>query len=214
MGQDVTEQTFLRDVREHAMTVLRDDGIYRHLRYKRLDSGTYWFDIVTWPGQLSFSGDMGSFTFSRLRDMFEFFRTDARRPGEGLKINLGYWAEKIQSTEKNGGHEEFSEERFREVVNDYRLRWVRDGARSGMLTKEQRRELWEAVDEDVLRRACDGEYEAFSAAHEFEYKVGKRTYTLDDFWDHNFRDYTVRFVWCCYAIAWSIKLYDAAKVQP
>ena len=31
----VTEQSFLKDVREHRMTVLHDSGLYRHLRFQK-----------------------------------------------------------------------------------------------------------------------------------------------------------------------------------
>lgn len=45
-----TEQDFLKDVREHEMIVIRDDGVNRHIRFKRPQEGAYWFDIITWPG--------------------------------------------------------------------------------------------------------------------------------------------------------------------
>jgi hypothetical protein len=44
------------------------------------------FDVVTWPGHLSISGDMGCFVFTRVDDMFTFFRGHEDAP------NLGYSA--------------------------------------------------------------------------------------------------------------------------
>ena len=38
---------------------------------------------------------------------------------------------------------------------------------------------------------------------------GQRIFS--DCWEWRFTEYTHRFVWCCYAIAWAIKQYDAAK---
>ncbi len=51
MTTSVTEQSFLKDVREHRMTVLHDSGIYRHLRFQKPGTVIGQFDIVTWPGE-------------------------------------------------------------------------------------------------------------------------------------------------------------------
>jgi len=68
---------FLADVAGHKMTVLLDNGLHRHLRFRSSkDSWNMWFEIVTWPGCLMLHGDMGSWCFSRLDDMFAFFRSD------------------------------------------------------------------------------------------------------------------------------------------
>ena len=91
-----------------------------------------------------------------------------------------------------------------------RLDWIKDAAREQPLDKDQRRELWEAVEEEVLSRADDGEYEAISAAYAFSHKVGGRTYDFADFWERNLHEFSGRYVWCCYAIAWGIAKYDAA----
>ena len=114
---DMAER-FPKDVAEHHMTVLRDDGLYRHVRFLRVaanpetgkpeKSSFYWFDLITWPGCLAVNGDCGSFLFSRTDDMFEFFR--------GGRINPGYWAEKVRA---GGRVKEYSEDRFRELVADY-----------------------------------------------------------------------------------------------
>ena len=43
-------ERFQADVARHGMTVLRDDGLYRHLRFRRPDCSAYWFDLLTAPG--------------------------------------------------------------------------------------------------------------------------------------------------------------------
>ena len=65
-------ERFKKDTAEHQMTVLRDDGLYRHLRFRKPGTGIYGFDIVTWPGYLAISGDMGASMFTRLEDMIQF----------------------------------------------------------------------------------------------------------------------------------------------
>src|SRR5580692_6155935 len=97
-ASDVAE-CFQRDTANHEMTVLHDDGLYRHLRFmqvitdeltgKQSRSSFYWFDLVTWPGNLVINGDMETFAFARSDDMFGFFRGD--------RINPGYWAEKVRA---------------------------------------------------------------------------------------------------------------------
>ena len=67
-----TEETFLTDVSKHEITILKDDGIYRHLRFRTPTTNHQYFEIITWPGYLTFTGDMGCFVFARLKDMFEF----------------------------------------------------------------------------------------------------------------------------------------------
>jgi hypothetical protein len=197
MRKQPTEQSFLKDVSEHRMTILRDDGIYRHVRFQKPNTGVMSFDLLTWPGWLCYSGDMGTYVFRRLEDMFEFFRTDRRNDGRALYINLGYWAEKIEAEDRHGRITEYSADKFRAQVNE----WLNESEASD--------DLRQAVDEGVLLYADDGEQDALRAATDFEYG-GKNVF--QDFWEVGLREYTHHFVWCCYAIAWGINQYDADKM--
>ena len=202
-----TEEQFLKDIAQHSMNVLRDDGVHRHIRFKRPDTNSYWFDLITWNGSLCIDGDMGTHVFRRLDDMFEFFRVDQdwQRDGETLAINPSYWGEKLQAIATFGKFKEFSEERFKEVVKDYFDRWVEDQEPSD----DDKAELWEQLEDDVLSRADEGGHAAFEAAMSFsDDSLGFR---MEDFWDHRFEEYTFHFIWCCYAIAWGVKAYDEAK---
>lgn len=115
---DETAGRFAKDAEHHQMTVLHDDGLYRHLRFVRTApnaktgnverSSSYWFELVTWPGRLTVTGDCGTYTFARLDDMFEFFRGD--------RINPGYWAEKVQGETQL---KKYSEDLFRQRVTEY-----------------------------------------------------------------------------------------------
>lgn len=86
-GTKLTREQFLEDVKDHRLTIIKDDGLYRHLRFKQPGTSNMFFDIVTWPGYLAYTGDMGSFVFTRIEDMLGFFRS---KRGE-LGINTGYW---------------------------------------------------------------------------------------------------------------------------
>ena len=202
-----TEESFLNDVSKHEMKVLLDNGIYRHLRFKQPNSSNMWFDVVTWPGFLAFAGDMGSFVFSRLEDMFEFFRSRPRDEREKLFINLGYWGEKLEAVDSCGrdsGYLIFSEEKVRKHVEDRIKDWVEE-------YPEDETELREAVKEEIYRFRDDGEHELRSALAGFDCTIHGHHYEFQDTWEWDLTDYTFRFVWCCYSLAWSIQQYDKFK---
>lgn len=193
---DVEEikRKFLVDVADHQIYVLLDNGVYRHLRF-RADSSVYWFDLITWPGCLTINGDMGTYVFSRLEDMFQFFRTD-RDYGGSLYIRLSYWAEKVRADDVHSPVREYSPEVFRAAV----MNRIQDDEN---VTPEIR----EGIELEVLKKADDGQYAAMEAAVNFEHD----DFRLTDFWEVNITDYTWHFVWCCFAIAWGIEKYDAMK---
>jgi hypothetical protein len=179
--REPTEESFAKDVARHEMTVILDKAEHRHLRFSKPDSSDMHFYITTWPGYLSFSGDMGCYVFARLRDMFEFFRGD--------RINLGYWAEKIQAADRSGV-KEYEPDKLAAYVEEYTKDWpeeVREEARAAVLHD----------DEHDARKAL---YAFESDGHEFH-----------DSWEVDFTEYTGRFVWCCRAIVWAIQQYDDAR---
>lgn len=217
-----TEQQFLKDVESHVMEVIKDDGLYRHIRFREPGTMMQHFDLITWPGYLCYCGDMGTYVFTRLADMFQFFRTDrkyAQESGRTLGINRSYWSEKLQAVDgqrRNGSAMEFSEEKFRRVINEFRVHWVREAAREQALDKEQRRELWEAVDQEVLGELDNSGDFAKYAAYRFSWSPSSSRrdeyWSFQDLWEHSFEDYTHRFTWCCYALAWGVQKYDESKV--
>jgi hypothetical protein len=190
-----TEESFLKDVEHHKITVVRDEGNHRHVIFAK--PGTYCmrFELITWPGFLCYTGDMGTFVFRRLDDMFSFFRDERPETGH-LRINLGYWAEKVEAADRCDGTQCWSEDKFRAVIEHY---LENDG-------EPVSAELREAVEEEVLSNLGDGEHEAYRAASQFNHNG----FQFNDLWDHDFKEYTYRFVWCCYALAWGIKQYDLA----
>lgn len=227
---ECTEDRFLKDAAQHVMTVIRDDGLHRHLRFRKAPpaGSEYWFDLITWPGTLCIDGDMGTYVFRRLEDMFEFFRTDREyneKRGHKLGINLSYWSEKLQAPKPKQA-EEFSSESFRANVKEAFDNWVESNKPYADddcedCTKEQREafdaakaELWEGLWDDVLSCMGDGEVRAFDAANEFRWEKDSWHFNMDDCWEWNCKEYTFHFIWCCYAIAWGIKTYDESRAQP
>lgn len=189
----MTEESFLKDVGKHTMRVLHDDGVHRHLHFAIPGSGHMHFDIVTYPNHLVYSGDMGCYVFSRLTDMFEFFRGKEDGP---LRINEGYWGEKLDAVDRPDGYREYQPELLETHVNE----WLDE--------VEADEELREKVRDEILSYVQDGEYAARDALTNFEHD---RHRPFQDTWECNFSAYTFRFVWCCYALAWGIRQYDKAR---
>jgi hypothetical protein len=202
-------ERFASETTEHKMTIKHDDGLYRHLRFMKPDSSSYWFDLVTWPGKLAFVGDGTGYVFSRDEDMFAFFRI-----GSGYGINPTYWSEKLV-TDRDSVRT-YSETKFREHVIDA----VRDagGEYPG---------LWKAVKNDVFDEDfCDWQYEdnARQLVNDFSFTVKRparqdfvpepvkpKTFRFTDTWEWDLRDYDWWFLWACHGIAWGIQQYDGAK---
>lgn len=192
-----TEAKFLGAVAHHEMTILVDTAPVRVMTFKQPGTINYLFTLVTWPGHLCITGDMGTYVFRRLIDMFEFFRTDRREGKAGLYINLDYWAEKLEAVDKVNKFKEYSYEIFKQVVQE-RV----DEAET---TKQQR----DAVEELVATLSEEPVEVVYLAVQDFT------EFEFCDFQEHDLTEFTYQFVWCCYAIAWGIKRYDAFKAaQP
>lgn len=224
MTHACTEGRFLRDVANHQMTVIRDDGVSRHVRFKAPDSSNMYFDLVTWPGFLCYSGDMGTYVFQRTNDMFSFFRNGGRLD----RIDHHYWAEKIQASDREGVRK-FSHAKFQAMVRS----WVDEHAESYKPDDEDAEavarhsaayaELRAEVESEVVC-ADDNSTRCYDAATDFrhngdawqEFHGKDAEFEFSDVWDgfdYTTSEYTFRFGWCCYALAWGIEKYDAAK-QP
>lgn len=200
MSKD-TESRFLNDVADLQMAVLRDDGLFRHVQFKNPKSFQYRFDLITWPGRLCIDGDMGTYVFSRIADMFEFFRTKPD-DAKGIFINLGYWAEKVLAQDKNGGIMKYSADVAEARVIDH----LSDLEQCGRTISD---ELRSAIQDEVIAEFLNGEHEAHRALSEFEWE-GKQFF--HDTWEWNLREYDYSYTWCCYAISWGIRQYDELKL--
>ncbi len=191
-------ERFLKDIATHKITILRDDGMNRHIRFKKPDTTDMYFDLITWPGHLCYTGDMGTFVFSRIEDMFQFFR---KREGAELSVSLGYWSEKAIAHDRCG-IEKYSPEKFKNVVEEYFQDYYVD------MKEAEYSALHERLVDEVLTHADDNEYDATRAAIDFEHE-GEQVFS--DFWETNLKEFTPRFVWCCYALQWGISVYDKVK---
>jgi hypothetical protein len=227
---------FAGDTASHEMTVLHDDGLYRHLRFRRTDRNEYWFDLITWPGCLTIRGDYGdAFTFSRELDMVPFFRD---RRGE---INPHYWAQKLDGHRQSATT--YSEAVFRQIVCELFVDAVRGGYAPRGLGKAVRSEILDQdlFDEQEARKLLES-FE-YGAAYKATCSCGKSSvensetlaglwrsshidpghrahvsrverlpgFTFEDTWEFTFQDYERDFLWACHAIVWGIARYDKVR---
>lgn len=191
-----SKERFDNEVERHELSVLRDDDLYRHLRFRRPDTITYWFDILTWPGYLAVVGDCGDFVFARTRDMMDFFAADHGR------INPQYWSEKLRAPRPDAALT-FSHDKLVIALKE----WFKeqDYDMSGnLLGATGRQALWEAIDRQIINVSWS-EAEAVQHLRDFQHKG--HLYLIDSAWEWNLREYDWSFLWCCWAIVWGIRVY-------
>lgn len=187
---------FARDTARHQMTVLHDDGLYRHLRFSNpAPHGHTPFDLVTWPFNLVVkAGWVFHFDIDATEDMFALFRRTALA-GE---INPGYWSEKVRAGRDDV--EDFSPELFEQQVKQHVVEAIRNGDAPRGIGAEVTRDIFEWGD-------ISHEAGARQALEDFRYEG----WSFGETWEWNFRGFTPGFLHCCYAIRHGIDLWDASR---
>ena len=212
-----TSTRFLLDTAFHRLEIIRDDGLYRHLRMKQPGTYCYYFDIITWPGYLTVTGDMGTWTFSRIADMFDFFG-----PWEG-GINTGYWSEKLEAGAGCSAFEmlakEYDHEAFCQSLKESLSEYLEDSEGD-----QPEDEDWDDDDDapdsdkakvrEIYRELCNSgfsnDWEAYQAVYEADWL---ESWSAWDVWDGlMFKTYTSHFRWILFAITWAIAKYHNTKL--
>lgn len=168
----------------HVIEALKMDGLYRHWRCQEPDNFNRYFEIVTWPGSICFTGDMGEYLFQRCPDMVLFMRRSA--------LSYQYAAEKCVAND--GRLRKWEEGIFRETLAE-----VLDGAKQ---------ELGDSGDEEdfsafnSIREKIE-EIESEFSVYESEHDAIRAMYELD-LWDEipDCKCLTYHFLWCLHAIKW------------
>jgi hypothetical protein len=175
----------------------------------------YWFDIITWPGKLCISGDMGCYVFSRLHDMFEFFRHNGiNGPDKSLYINDGYWAEKLVSAACTGRYEgkvrRWSSDAFRVKLEERLAQHLQecDLPENEEWSPEMADELREAI-EELIDDAGEDQSSAIREACNFD----MHGLAFEDAWEWDCTEWDFSFLWCLYAIVWGIGKFDEAQAK-
>ena len=196
MSREFKTETFLRDVSKHEMNIIRDEGVYRHIRFKRPNTSNMYFDIITWPGNLCYTGDMGTYVFSRVEDMMYFF---AQGKKDEVVTNYYYWTQKLLADSIYGnGVSEYEPELFIKNITEEFEQWKFDyledytdyDDNDNEIIPEEALEFveeqWERVERKILSASHDGEHFAYDAAMYFDVEKdsnGRRGPNFDDFWE-------------------------------
>lgn len=193
---------FTRDVADHKVSVMHDDGIYRHLRLADPKNSMHWYEIITTPGQLTIRGDMGTYVFAREQDMFDFF-VDDRRAGNW--INPGYWAEKLEAIDRTTPPREYDADVAERVISEAAAQLREDEGFDHDLSFSRWRD-------DLVALVDTAEDESDLRA-----QLARSSYNGHKLYDDelDFSDYSYRFIWCLHAIVFGIKSYRAwSSIKP
>ena len=203
------EERFLTDIKDHEINIEFENGVYRHIRFKRKDTIVMSFDLITYPGGLMIRGDMGTYSFERTEDMFKFFRMDKsdfnHSKDRKVQINVGYWGEKLTSECSRCGVKKFDQDDFEESISE----WIKDYWE--FESEEQKEEVIENVNDYVLTMTQDNAFVAMNLALEYKSDYG---HEFTDFWETRIEVPTYNFIWCLYAISWGIQKWDDLQTDP
>lgn len=208
---------FEAETGHHEMTVLLDQAAptaggqpgtpHRHLHFARhlpdgRASDLWSFDLITWPGHLAISGDLGSFTFRCLHDMADFFA--------GQNIRPSYWAEKLVAGTPHGS---FSSERYLAGIAEA-MEAYRPGSFAGALDETAYAGLQQAVKRDLIDEMPQDVEEARQQLADFVYYYDgptsrRNAFRFHDVWEIDLAGYDHRYLLACHAIQYGINRYRA-----
>lgn len=192
---------FAHDTADHQMTILHFEPPYVHLMFSKPKTNNYRFDLISAPGQMIVTGDMGSWIFSRERDMWNFFKTSPKMDEKYL-FDPHYWLEKADAIDRQGG-ERFSFEYLIAFI-------VERMGEDDRLSEDQKDELLDGL--EAYRHESLHECLEFLDGVEVTTESG-RSYRPFAQPEGSAKVYTFGFLWICYAIAWGVKQYHLAFTE-
>lgn len=222
----------IKAIAKHEVHIEHDEGVFRSILFKAPGTSNYHFRLVTWPGHLAISGDIGDFIFAREHDMFGWFATDHDWAAMPLKINPVYWGQKVQAASKmsiRDGSNGVSEIKTDvEAVRRAMVAWFRgiylsewDAVYSSSNDECYRMRGWaelrDFLETDIYEDAPVAEtirmIDGFSLSGHMFKDGDTRRYETDysDYGDFARSEYTNTFLMCCEAILWGIKRYAQTK---
>lgn len=175
------------DLAEHVITAIKEDGMHRHYRCQKPGTWVMGFDIVTWPGSLCYTGDMGDYLFQRTEDMIAFMRRSA--------MSYDYAAEKCVA--HHGRLMEWSEEIFRDVLAERAKDFDDDGGKVTLMRRGSKcQEDVAEIIEEIL-----SEYSNYESEHD-----GMKAMYESGLWDGcdmpDCKTWTFHYLWALHAIKW------------
>lgn len=199
--EDQARRSFTEHTAEHVMTVLHDDSLYRHLRFRKPGTGIFGFDVVTWPGHIAISGDMGDTTMARIDDMIGF----VAKPGSD-RISFGYWAEKIVANE--GPKREWSQRLLEAQLRDS---WREQCEERGVdHDSDLATRWWDDLTDAILNAYCGyGNGDERAQREALDRFAGD--IELYETWEWDCSDYPFHLYWRMLALRYAANTYLASK---
>lgn len=208
-------QRFTSEVRDHKMTVLHHDGVYRHLRFMDPRNSAYWFELHTGPHFLLFRGDGESYVFSNGdQDIFRSFRHSIHNNGS-LRPDPGYWTQKLASAEQA---EKWEQETFQEDLEAQITYMVE----AEIVSKENEQRFRDEVESHLMYEDLHSADLAVKCLMEFEFDADEsdpevRADTLfEECWEWVTKctEYDWWYLWALHGILWGVRQYDLRFGRP
>ncbi|WP_371605028.1 hypothetical protein OG345_42175 (plasmid) [Streptomyces sp. NBC_01220] len=184
-------EIFNADKAHGSVTVLQDQGAYRHLRATTHGGFLPWFEIATWPGTLIFQGPSGAWTFGRGVDDMAAYVKDT-------PVNVPYWADLLLH---------HSNPAYVYAGKDRATQYIWEAVQTAENTFP---DLPEAVEATFFAPYASADLDT-----EDGFLVSASTFEHDDFrfdvqdWDLKIID--SGFAYACHALSWAIDLWAAGK---
>ncbi|MFJ5588338.1 hypothetical protein ACIQCG_01145 [Streptomyces noursei] len=207
------EARFASEVDGATMTVVRDDGVHRHLSFQFPKASWQQCEVVTWPGVLTLRGGLGCWSFSHVEDMFEFFRPNRKV----ARVDPAYWGQKLvpgSGSEVKGYSADRARAYVRQAVAEAveRHEHIRGEDAEEWLWSEF---AWADFDTEAALMRTLGRFEG---RVEVDRPVGDslEEFTASEFhfpvrdWDlYRYSDW---FLLSCVVLPWGVEQYDALLV--
>lgn len=201
---------FTNDIADHQITIeecgplpFRSILARRH-RNDGWDS-CYHFRVITFPGGLLYTGDMGTYVFQRCWDMFQWWP-----PKYGDAFDFRYIAEKCLGANKCDSIKQYSRDKARATIDEMIAEHRAEHEKPEDWDDEEDGEWTETVNEAYIEALI----EVRDHSHEFsnsEYNIQefyRLLYDVPGLYDvcevPTPSEYSLRFVWCCHAVRWLI----------
>lgn len=197
-----------RSTAGHELSIVRDDGLYRHMRWAHPESHMYEVELVTWPGGMAVRGD--------IHDGYVFH---LNVPGEQPDILAHFRGEPDPATWASMLTVP------RECVTWYSAeilrRHIEGAVEDAIELDEEPEELREAVEEGLLTALTGNEDEQNTRWDAAEHEEADRTlldqfeyegFCFEDTYEWDLQDWSPWYMWACHAIRAIIRAYDEATV--
>lgn len=209
--EEKSKSDAFENLENHKLTVKLDSGDYRHLVVAAPGTNIDRFEIMTFPGGLMCTGDMGSYVFERVPAMSKLV-VDHKLDD----IDLYFWSKKLVSIDKTVGYLRFNSIKFQAEVDDEInefVSFVEETTREKCEDKEK-----EAFRSEISRLVSDvgnefEMYQAYETINSNEVMLQGLPFSVEMPSFSDFLTYNYGFIFCCCAITLAINKYKDSLAE-